>query len=698
MARSASHEFVKDKLVAKSALSEEDRAEAFAVASSALAEFDGEIVRLMAELRSMLSELDPIVTTAHISCNHIVTPWGDGYEPTGEGSEAAVEIVGSIFASQPSESTRQPASADIQAIEDTLVAIADVQMLRGLAAAMADSEPSGFLRSMSRLHWSTVRGDAYQQHGRDLAVAIFGPVENWIRDEFGFSIEEFFTVGEAVISIGEDRINAAGDQFAGALNKFYPRTDLSEDESTQLSDAFHAFFFQRPTGLVVTVDDVASVVDVGAGTVAAVLGRLSVGVGELTPADYKSPFDPPPFFVRPFLRRGDEFVLPVPGHIVRSPHDLFEARLLARFPRFSKHRADVVDRTAIELLVSALPGATYGSNLHYRFDDGEGLQEFETDGVILFENYCIVVEGKAVRLSTASRRGDLVRLQRDLKRSLEEGWQQCARVQRFLGSGPVAQFTDARGRDQLRVECDPKRRVLFINPMLHSMGLYAHELPTLRALGLFSEAAQPWPVLVTDLRVIVEMTRTPAELLHFIEWRQSLPIGDTMTVVDELDLFGMYLFGGLDDMTQLSQSPARLQVGSCTTDFDAYYAGESGHGPQIEKPRRVLGDWLPDVLEDLATRRPPGWLTTSMAILDLPLGEAAAITTFAQDLARMRLRQSNWTAETFGDTTIVALRRGIKPEHLVLELAQNLPASPRRFMISIDNSRPRLLFASSTSR
>ena len=144
VARSASHEFVKDKLVAKSALSEEDRAEAFAVASSALAEFDGEIVRLMAELRSMLSELDPIVTTAHISCNHIVTPWGDGYEPTGEGSEAAVEIVGSIFASQPSESTRQPASADIQAIEDTLVAIADVQMLRGLAAAMADSEPVSY--------------------------------------------------------------------------------------------------------------------------------------------------------------------------------------------------------------------------------------------------------------------------------------------------------------------------------------------------------------------------------------------------------------------------------------------------------------------------------------------------------------------------------------------------------------------------
>ena len=73
-------------------------------------------------------------------------------------------------------------------------------------------------------------------------------------------------------------------------------------------------------------------------------------------------------------------------------------------------------------------------------------------------------------------------------------------------------------------------------------------MPTLRRIGLKDLTETPWTVFINDLQVIVELTSTPAEFLHFLEWRTGLPVGDEIRAIDELDFLGNYFFGGFHDL------------------------------------------------------------------------------------------------------------------------------------------------------
>ena len=577
-------------------------------------------------------------------------------------------------------------------IEDCLAELADVQMLCGLAEAFATTDDGGYLRMASQAHWTNVRGDAYSHHGRDLATSIFGPIGAWMREEFGFTIEEFYAVADAALDVIQRRFNDHLRCHLEQINVLMAsKHELTDEQRLEGGGLLESLFAGLPALALLTAHDVAQVSTASEQLAERVLTELSAGVGGCSEADYRSPLDECPLLRTPFLRDGHRYVLAVAGHLFRSPHDLFEARLLARFPGFTRHRARVIDDTACALLAKALPGAEVATGVHYRFDDGEGLQEYETDGIVIFEDFCLIVEGKASGLSVPARRGDLTRLQRDIAKTLENAWSQCARVHRYLATHGPAVFTDRHGKPVLEV-IDPARlHVLYVNPMLHSLGVFAHELPRLRTLGLFPDDGLPWPVIVTDLRVIVEMVRSPAELIHYIIWRNSLPIGETMTVVDELDIFGAYLFGRVG-RTDLAQNE-HMYFGSSTTDFDAYYAGEIGHGPETPRPRRVLGDWFEATLVDLATRRPRGWLETSFAILDLPLEEAAELTGYCEHRAHRDLRGQRWTSWAAGNSVIVVLASDVAPTDVLLEVAQVVPTSTRRIMARVDGSGFELLMA-----
>ena len=87
-----------------------------------------------------------------------------------------------------------------------------------------------------------------------------------------------------------------------------------------------------------------------------------------------------------------------------------------------------------------------------------------------------------------------------------------------------------------------------------------------------------------------------------------------MHVVDELDIFGSYLFGGVGGP---SPEPGLLvNLASSTTTFDQYYfALEAGESP--EPPRRVSGAGSSRCSTILAETRPRRWTDQSFTILDL---------------------------------------------------------------------------------
>lgn len=132
----------------------------------------------------------------------------------------------------------------------------------------------------------------------------------------------------------------------------------------------------------------------------------------------------------------------------------------------------------------------------------------------------------------------------------------------------------------------------------------------LRSLGLFSDGAYPWSVFINDLRVITETADNAPVFLHYLTWRARLPLGDRVTVMDELDLWGSYLlahrFGALAD-------EGREMVGNSTTDFDDYYASLDGRGRKSRKPEKFLPGFVKTFVDRMARERPPGWLTAVLA-------------------------------------------------------------------------------------
>jgi len=622
------------------------------------------------ELRSVLANLDPLHTTAQISFNHTVGVAGMYHEPTDERSEVSVEIVASVFASQvPPTIPERPASGAIQQIEDLLETIRWLQQFLLVLQAWNDpDEQSGYLRMIGRARLSTVRGESYASHGQELALAVLGPLADQMRRTFGCTIEEFLDVSQAAHDLIIDRVNDHGKWMATVFNRVADASagELADVQRLELSGQVQDAFDQLHRSMTFTADDVTVHGGLDAQVASSILQRFSITPGELEKHSYRSALDLCPFSQRPFLRSGDEYVLPIAGQALRSPLDVFEHPLLATWNKFSKHRADVVDALALRLLVDGLTGCeSFGPGAYYEFDDGDGLRRYETDGIVVFEGWVLIVEGKANSLSRQSHRGDLPRLGRDIAESLRSAWNQCARVQRYLTSSSGVTFENERGNRSFTVAGVEADRILFVNPMLHTLGAFAFEMPRLESLVEFESEGVPWPTLITDLRVITELAR-PAELLHYLRWRSRLPLGDGMHVVDELDIFGSYLFGGIGGPNPDTQS--LVSFASSTTDFDEYYFGlEAGGTP--EPPRRVLGDWLEGVLDDLDESRPAGWLKRSFQILDLTLTEAALLTSFAETVAPQNIGSEDWYAERHGDVVSVALAAGIEWTQVLLEVS-----------------------------
>ena len=553
-----------------------------------------------------------------------------------------------------------------------------------LQAWSDEDEAGGYLRMVGRLRAGSVRGEAYARHGRELAIEVLRPLADRMRSEFGFTIDEFLAVATAVESLVSDRVNQHMVVIADFFEDMrrYSVDELSDERRLELGNKWMSLWSEFPRKLIFASHELAAHADIEEATVDAVLRRLSLAPGELEASAYRSPLDPCPFWQRPFLRSGDRFVLPVPGHALRSTLDVFEPHLLTSYKRFSRHRADVVDALALEYLARVLPGCeTFGPSAYYWFDDGDGRKRFETDGLIVFEEYVLIVEGKANALSPQAHRGDLTRLGRDVGNTLQSAWEQCARVHRFLLSAPEVEFEEEHGIQTFEIADTALKRFLYVNPMLHTLGVFALELPRLRSLLRFESSGSPWPVLITDLRVVTECIGGPAELLHYLEWRSALPIGDQVSVSDELDVFATYLFGGLGAVQP--EPEQHVVFASSTTTFDDYYiALERGQSP--EPPRRVLGDWLESVLDALATQRPRRWLEQSFAVLDLTLEEAAELTAWFQVGARSDIHGERWIARQSGDVVSVALAPGVQWTEVLLELSPIISRGRRWFVARIE--------------
>jgi hypothetical protein len=634
LSKLVSDEHVDGLLVSRSGLSGEEHDALTSLREDAHAKFRKELDEATSRLRELLARGDPLYTLAVIQASNLIGGWGAYYEPTHSGLEGKVELVAGLLLTQPVPGEGSPISdGDMQSIHDELDRIGQLTLLRNMTAPRGEDATVAELRFTSAMNWMTLRGTSYAHHGTDLAAALFRPYDQWCLTRYGFTFDDVLHVGEAAQSLLTERLNALLDEGRDLATTVIERTDLdAPDERASVAQRVAIGAFQRGVREAMSfLPGDLTAAGLPQDRVKAVLEELSIAVGSLDPASYRGLFDKSPLVERPFLELGGRFVMVVPGMVLRDTVALLEDRFLRGVTKFSKARAETLDRLAVDYLTTLLPGSEGFTHLHY--DDAE------LDGLVIFEKTAFVVEGKGSALSVQAQRGDLVRLASDLGHAVEDAWVQGARAREYLLQDGDATFLDERGSELLRLAQGSIEEVVIVNPTLHQLAGHAPQLPRMRSLGLFPADEFPWSVFINDLRVISETADNAAVFLHYLVWRARLPLGERITVMDELDLWGSYLL--CERFAALADDQGHQIVGNSSTDFDAYYAGVTGEGPKQARPRKFLEKPVTGFVDRMASERPAGWREAAGACLDLSIPELA----FVVGEARSAWRRAN-AAET----------------------------------------------------
>ncbi len=657
LSRAAKTEMQGQVLVTSSGLTNAEHEELARLTPAAHHDFGRELEAATTHLRELLGSGDPFFMMAVVQDMNLFIPWGEYYEPTHEGLETKIELVAGLLASQTAVAPHEPPTAhDMQAILDEVDHIQVVNLLFNLTQRPIGGPHEASLQFSSSLRWMSLRGTSFAGHAEDLALELYRGQEAWMARSLGYTVADLIRVGKTVSEMHTTRRNELGQAGADAANAELVRLEgASEaDRREAMGRALMAVIAVTQGGLrdvaTVTADAIcAHDRSLNRARVGAILADLSVAVGAVEPALYRGLFDVHPLRDRPFLEHDGTYLLALPAALSRDVDTLMESRVLAARPGFAKQRAATLDRLAIGYLGALLPAAAAHLNLHY-----EGA---ELDGLVLFERTAIVLEGKASRISAAGQRGDLERLRADVGRAVEDAWRQGARARDYLLRAGDSVFTNEGGEETLRIPSGQVREVIIVNPTLHELAGVAQQLPRIRSLGLFGSGEYPWSIYINDLRVIAETCENSAVFLHYLVWRNRLPLGERLVTSDEIDLWGAYLlgerFGGL-------AGDGHMILGNSSTDFDAYYDGLASRGPAVDPRKKFLPDAIRAFVNHLAGARPPGWREAAGVCLDLSIPELALVDVKMRELAR-EAASGDPVALCVGRVLLVGVQRGTNP-------------------------------------
>ena len=129
------------------------------------------------------------------------------------------------------------------------------------------------------------------------------------------------------------------------------------------------------------------------------------------------------------------------------------------------------------------------------------MKDAELDGLVIFDRYIFLVEGKAGDLSSSARRGGQLRLISDLKELVAEPHRQALRAVSYINSFQKPIFQTQNG-GTISLKKGKSTEYFLITLTLENLDVFTTELSQLRDLGMFGAVELPWAVSLSDLRII----------------------------------------------------------------------------------------------------------------------------------------------------------------------------------------------------
>lgn len=590
-----------------------------------------------------------------------------------EGLAATIEVVAICLASRGHREGSLAVEDNVRPrpdeVIDEIVTVArelvgDGSMLGVIGAFQAPSWDVGSLVRRAVTREVFLRNMSYPHMERDTVRALMADpaIDSATRAAMGCSASDLLAVFDASMSLYEeawqDRFSAVAaftnlvererQRLLALHERGEPVPDEVDPDVRAKADALFEKAWGNPGDTAIhDVATVAARAGVTPEIVATVRDLASTDLVPEDPVEGVTAFlrGENPFRLKPLLRASDGSTVPIhSGLLLPSVRHITESHLKGApgWEAYAKHRGQFLEDRAVELLTGIFPMAIVHQGYEYFVPDPEAgtpqtkpvdyTKVVEGDALLAVDDVAIVVEAKAGAFSPGSRRGDPRRLTDDLRKIITTASKQADRTRDriLIDSG-------LRLRDGSWLDLSGIREVHTIAVSLDDLSGIATVTSQLVDTGVLESTRLPWTVSLHDLRVVSELVERPAEFNLYLRRRTEPDLTVLFVAQDELDLFLHFLAGQLyvepdpleveRALPQLRRARPRLArrrkkqpttfIQSRTDPLDAWYAHQLGERwSPAPKPQLNCDPNAAALVDAIAARGDPGWLSTSTTLLD----------------------------------------------------------------------------------
>jgi len=653
--------------------------------------FRGEVETEVAAMLVAVQEFDAFDVIELIRLRELpvvpVAALVDGHD----GNAAAIDLVSLICLSRPS---RMPSGKDRQSTEPHH-AISDLHaratrllrlatFMHTASCAFAADNPLARLASEYQSYLVGVRKFQYDSVQAEHDGALFDRPEigALLQEHLGFTFRDFAAVRSAIQGRYSRILTGLRDETGDIVMRCRAEgRNATEQEIRAFRKSMSAFMFLPGERASFTLSDIAGESALEPARVEAVLDAFSIGFdgardAAVTVASFLRGVNP---LTRTCLARDAAGnYLMTGGQIgTDSFRMIAETALKAdrrAWKRYDRTRTDVSEAVALAAVSQAFRTPAAHANLSY-YAPKQGRSataldavcsapqavgdQTECDGLFIVEDVAICVEVKGRTIADPARRGDRARLAREIKAIFGEGARQARRLEQLISENHGLRLGDGSWLDLAGV-----REVRSIVVGLDFFGPLAVALGDLKRAGMLGEGSLPWIASLHDLEVISKVIERPAEFLLYLRRRADSGVATYYRGADELDLFMLFLDGGL----YVEQDPeeVRLQhpaagpprshvqkqhqqdarptvVGTHTDPLDAWMYWIEGTSPyEIDKPTFNVHPAAQKIVDFLADDRKPGWFRFGADLLGLAGPAQKKLGDFLRELVDKSRADDQW--------------------------------------------------------
>jgi hypothetical protein len=407
-----------------------------------------------------------------------------------------------------------------------------------------------------------------------------------------------------------------------------------------------------------------------------------------TPSDYVLPSPTPAIRIRPIVKMDERHFCPVPSNLTWAVKAQFEDALKTRsdWESYQRHRAYYLVDEGVRAIAGKLAGCRSFQNLTYV----AGGKRTELDGLILFDRYAFLIEGKAGTFTPAGRRGAQASMARSLQDLVVDPTEQAIRAWDYIRNTSPPIFETADG-EQITINKSRTKDICPITLTLDSLDVFTSDLHRLRAAGVLPKGDLPWAVCLTDLWAISELISSPSEFTHFLRWRLAVHSAEGVSAgSDELNWFAIYLKEG-PEFVQSQSAFDHIMYSSYTDDLDAFFYYQSGYRNTFaERPHQTFPSPFGAILLGLEESQLQDFTMATEFLLDFTFSARVQL---AEQLARFASPKNNAASLIFGgrNGVVIFLRGSRSEKELAAQAAQHSSAQRKALVLAVEPTSWRVL-------